>query len=76
MNWLYNNMESFKVMSEAEQREVLKEALEVKCLSLGVSLEHCRVMLEGKGVVEVLTLLDHDDNFNEELQKLGLPLLE
>lgn len=72
MNWLYNNMESFKAMSPTEQEDVLREALEVKCISKGISLHVAARMFEGKGVVQVLTLLDNDEHFNEELQKQGL----
>lgn len=75
MNWLYNNMEAFKGMSQKEQKEVLREALEVKCLSIGVNLEVCGKMLSGKDVVDVLTLLDNDERFNEELQAQGLQLV-
>lgn len=72
MNWLFNNMESFKNMSVPEQTDVLREALEAKCLAKGVNLETCSTIFQGKGIVEILTLLDNDEKFSEELLKLGV----
>jgi hypothetical protein len=72
INWLYSNMESFKAMSPEAQMDVLREALESKLLSIGLSLDNTGKILKGKDIVQILTLLDNEEGFAKELEALGI----